>query len=115
MDFRKLSLAAAALVTLAPVLASANPEDAALSSCVRAFADKINTPGAATPTVKIAYPQKHAGSSVADYYARNFTFTMSARKSGAEVAQATCQASAHGEVLSLVTSPQSLVATLAAR
>jgi hypothetical protein len=117
MDFRKLSLAATALVALSPVLANAAPEDAALSACVRAFADKIMPAGADAPSVKVAYPQQHVASPILDYYARSFTFTMSAKniKTGAEFAQATCEANIHGEILTLSTKSDPSVTTLAAR
>jgi hypothetical protein len=108
MDFRKLALATTAttaIASLSPTLCAADPSDAALSACVKAFAAKITTPGAETPAVRIDYPQRHAVGSVMDYYARNYTFTMSARrvKSGAEFAQATCLADSRGVVISFDT------------
>ena len=116
MDFRSLALAASALVALSPAIASAAPEDAALSACVRAFADKITPAGASAPSVKVAYPQ-HVASPITDYYARSFTFTMSARntKTGNQFAQATCQANSHGDILAISTKTDSKAATLASR
>lgn len=117
MDFRKLALAAAVLVAFSPTLASAAPEDAALSACVRAFADKITPAGVSAPAVKVAYPQKHVPGPITDYYARSFTFTMSAKnkKTGNQFAQATCTANSRGDVLAISTKADSNAATLALR
>src|SRR5271154_1569886 len=106
MDLRTIALATAAVAALSPAISAANPTDTAMSACVQAFAAKITPPGTETPAVKVAYPQQHAAAAtVMDYYARNYSFTMSARKvkSGAEFAQATCLADARGVVLSFHT------------
>ena len=115
MHLRTLSLAAALLVGLSPAIALAAPEDAALSACVRAFADKITPAGASAPAVRVAYP--HAASPITDYYARSFIFTMSAKntKTGSQIAQATCKANTHGEILAISTKTDSAVAALASR
>ncbi len=117
MDFRKIALATAAIAALSPAISAANPTDAALSACVKAFAAKITTPGAELPAVKVDYRQREAASTVMDYYARNYSFTMSARKvqSGTEFAQATCLADDRGVVLSFHTKKVEDATKLAAR
>jgi hypothetical protein len=96
------TIATTTLAALSPAISVADPSDTALSACVKAFAAKITVPGAEPPAVKIDYPQRHSVGSVMDYYARNYTFTMTARKvkSGTEFAQATCLADSRGVVIS---------------
>jgi hypothetical protein len=118
MDFRTIALATAAVAALSPAISAANPSDTAMSACVQAFAAKITPAGTDSPTVKVEYKQQHdAASSVMDYYARNYSFTMSARKvkSGTEFAQATCLADASGVVLSFHTNNLDEVTKLASR
>jgi hypothetical protein len=118
MDFRKIAVATAAVAALSPAISAANPSDTAMSACVQAFAAKITQPGAETPAVKVDYkPQHAAASTVMDYYARNYSFTMSARKvkSGTEFAQATCLADSRGVVLSFHTKNAEDVTKLASR
>lgn len=117
MDFRKIALTTAAVAALSPAICAANPTDTAMSACVQAFAAKITTPGAESPAVKVDYKQHEAASPVMDYYARNYQFTMSARKvkSGTEFAHATCLADARGVVLSFHSKNVDEVTKLAAR
>ena len=117
MNIRKLSLAIVAIAATAPVVASASPEDAALNACAKAFATSIKTAGASAPTFKLHYDQQQAGSSIAGFYARNYTFAMQAkdRKTGTALASATCSADQRGEVLQLSSSSAAPEATLAAR
>lgn len=118
MDFRKVALTTAALAALSPAISAANPTDTAMSACVQAFAAKITVPGAESPAVKVDYKQQSApASTVMDYYARNYSFTMSARKvkSGTEFAQATCLADGRGVVLSFHTKKFEESTKLAAR
>lgn len=117
MDFRTIALATAAVAALSPAISAANPTDAAMSACVQAFAAKITVPGSETPAVRVNYAQHDAASPVLDYYARNFQFTMSARKvkSGTEFAQATCLADGRGVVLSFHTKNVDEVTKVASR
>jgi hypothetical protein len=117
MDFRKIAFATAAVAALSPAISAANPTDTAMSACVQAFAAKITTPGTETPAVKVDFKPSAAASSVMDYYGRNYSFTMSARKvkSGTEFAQATCLADARGVVLSFHSKNVDDVTKLASR
>jgi hypothetical protein len=117
MDFRKIAFATAAVAALSPAISAANTTDTAMSACVQAFAAKITTPGTETPAVKVDFKPSAAASSVMDYYARNYSFTMSARKvkSGTEFAQATCLADARGVVLSFHSKNVDDVTKLASR
>jgi hypothetical protein len=115
MNIRKLSLAILSIAAIAPVVASASPEDVALNACAKAFASSIAGTSSA-PAFKLNYDQSHGINSVAGFYVRNYSFTMQAqdRKTGAALASATCSADTRGEVLELV--PASATkATLAAR
>jgi len=115
MNIRKLSLAIVTVAALAPVVASASPEDAALNACAKAFAASIAAPGT-TPAYKVSYAHNIA-SPVTDYYARTYTFTMKAQnaKSGNSFASATCSADTKGEVLTLTASTPNEAITLASR
>ena len=117
MDFRTIALLTAAVAALSPAISAAHPSDTAMSACVQAFAAKITVPGTETPAVRVNYQQHEAASTVMDYYARNYQFTMSARKvkSGTEFAQATCLADARGVVLSFHTKIVDEVTKLASR
>jgi hypothetical protein len=117
MIIRKLSLAILTIAAIAPVVASASPEDVALNACAKAFASSI-AGGSSTPAFKLNYyDQKLANNSVAAFYARNFSFTLQAqdRKTGTALASATCSADTHGEVLALTPVIAASKATLAAR
>ncbi len=116
MMIRKLSLAILTIAAIAPVVASASPEDVALQACAKAFASSI-AGGSIAPAFKVNYyDQKQATNSVAGFYARNYSFTMQAqdRKTGTALASATCSADTHGEVLTLTPVTASKV-TLASR
>jgi hypothetical protein len=117
MIIRKLSLAILTIAVIAPVVASASPEDVALNACAKAFASSI-AGGSSVPAYKLNYyDQKQASNSVAGFYARNFSFTMQAqdRKTGTALASATCSADTHGEVLSLTPVAAVSKVTFAAR
>lgn len=118
MNIRKLSLAIVTIAAISPVVASASPEDTALNACTKAFANSIAAPGAATPAVKVNYAQRHFVSSVTDYYAHDYTFTLKAQnpKTGFVFASATCSADMHGEVVAFTaTAKPSEATTLASR
>jgi len=118
MNIRKISFAIVAIAAISPVVASASPEEAALNACAKAFASSIAAPGAAAPQFKLNYAQRRFASSVTDYYARNYTFTMKAQnpKTGTAFASATCLADMHGEVLQFTsTAKPTETTTLAAR
>jgi hypothetical protein len=118
MNIRKLSLVIVTIAAIAPVIASASPEDAALNACVKAFANTIAAPGAAAPAFKLSYAQRHFVSPVTEYYARNYTFTMKAQNSrtGTAFASATCSADTRGSVLEFTsTAKPAESTTLAAR
>ena len=115
MNIRKLSLAILSIAAIAPVVASASPEDVALNACAKAFASSISG-GSSAPAYKVKYfDQKQSSTSVAGFYVRNYSFTMQAqdRKTGTALASATCSADTHGEVLALT--PSVNAQTLAAR
>ncbi len=116
MMIRKLSLSILTVAAIAPVVASASPEDVALHACAKAFASSI-AGGSVVPAFKVNYyDQKQASNSVAAFYTRNYSFTMQAqdRKTGTALASATCSADTHGEVLTLTPVTAAKV-TLAAR
>src|ERR1700760_1193350 len=115
MNIRKLSLSILALAAIAPVVASASPEEKALNACAKAFASSI-APGASAPVYTLSYDQKREITTVAGFYVRNYSFTLQAqdRKTGAALATATCSADTRGEVLAL-TPASAPKATLAAR
>jgi hypothetical protein len=116
MNIRKLSLAILSIAAIAPVVASASPEDVALNACAKAFASTL-AGGSSAPTYKVKYfDQRQFNSSVAGFYVRNYSFTMQAqdRKSGTALASATCSADTRGEVLALTPSATAQT-TLAAR
>ena len=116
MNIRKLSLAIISIAAISPIVASATPEDAALNACAKAFTTSITTSGATAPAFKLNYAQRHS-SAVADYYARDYVFTMKAQnaKTGTAFASATCSADMHGNVLELTASSSTAAATLASR
>ncbi len=116
MNIRKLSLAIVTIAAIAPVVASASPEDVALNACAKAFATSIKPAGSSAPTFKLNYDQQHLNNSVAGFYVRNYTFTMQAqdRRTGTALASGTCSADNRGEVLEL-TSSATAGTTIAAR
>ena len=117
MNLRKLSLAILTIAAIAPVVASASPEDVALKACAKAFASSI-AGGSSAPAFKLNYEQKHVvDTTVAGFYVRNYSFTMQAqdRKTGTALATATCSADTRGEVLALAPAIATANTTLAAR
>jgi len=117
MNIRKFSLAIVSIAAIAPAVASASPEDAALNACAKAFASSLASGGSGAPTFKLNYDQQRASSSVASYFVRNYSFTMQAqdRKSGTALASATCSTDNRGRVIELTALPVAAGATLAAR
>jgi hypothetical protein len=118
MHIRKLPIAAALLVALAPIAANAGPESAALKTCTAAFASSLAAKGAESPSVKLNYRSSQPASAFAEYYTRDYTFFLKANdpKTGAALARATCSATTGGALLSLSATPLGIeTATLAAR
>jgi len=118
MQIHKLSIATALLVVLAPIAANAGPESAALKTCTAAFASSLAARGAESPAVKLNYRAAQPGSSLGEYYTRDYTFFLKANdpKTGAALARATCSATTGGTLLSLSATPLgNETATLAAR
>jgi hypothetical protein len=107
MSTRTLFLAAATLVALSPVIASASPERAALSSCVRAFAASLGAPGSTAPSVKVKLRGDQTATSMMDFYTREYTFELSANdpKTGLSVGRVSCEADSHGAVIALSALP----------
>jgi hypothetical protein len=116
MNIRKLSLVILSIAAIAPVVASASPENVALNACAKAFASSL-AGGSSAPTYQVNYvDQKQSNTTIVGFYVRNYSFTMQAqdRKSGTALASATCSADSRGEVLALTPSVTAQT-TLAAR
>lgn len=107
MHIRTQLILAASLVALIPAIASADAESAALKTCTAAFASSLAVKGAALPAVTLKYHAGQPGSSVAEYYTRDYTFFLKANdpKTGLPVARATCSATTGGTLLSLSAAP----------
>jgi hypothetical protein len=105
MNFRKIAFAAATIAALAPAIASASPEKAALNACARALASSLAAPGASAPTFKVDYRGNQDTGSVLQFYASEYTFYLRANddKTGRIVARASCTTDSHGEVIALTT------------
>jgi hypothetical protein len=110
-------LMTASLAALAPVISNAGPENAALKTCTAAFASSLSIQGTASPAVKLKYLAGPAASSFAEFYARDYTFTMKANdpKTGLALARATCSATTGGTLLSLSAIPTDTGKVLAAQ
>jgi hypothetical protein len=93
----------AAIVALAPALANASPERAALNACAAAFAAGLAAPGAAAPTFKVIDGGTRGVASVGDFFARDYTFYLYAnsQKTGLPIARASCSTNSRGAVVSL--------------
>jgi hypothetical protein len=105
MYLRKITLIAASVAALSPVLSHASAEQTALDSCSRAFAASLASPGAEPPAFKtVLRPDSDSGSVVSQFYAREYTFYLRAndRKSGLPIARATCSTDASGAVIAFV-------------
>jgi hypothetical protein len=115
MDFRRIAILTAAAAVFLPALSHADSQDKALNACARAFATKISALGS-DPQYRVTLPPL-VSSPVTDYYAREFTFTMTARgvKSGAPLGEATCSATTQGRILAISFKPATGEATLASR
>ncbi len=111
MDVRKLHLAAAAAIAaiaaIAPAVSNANPENAALNACARAFTSSIAAPGSAVRPYRLVYLGDHPQSALSSYYGHEYTFFLKARdpKSGATLARATCTTDMRGTTVALRTEP----------
>ncbi len=107
MNFRKIAFAAAtiAALALAPAIAGASPEKAALNACARALASSLASPGAAAPGFKVDYRGNQDTGSVLQFYASEYTFYLRANddKTGRIVARASCTTDSRGEVIALTT------------
>jgi hypothetical protein len=103
MKLRHLGLAAASLAALAPAIANASPEKAALNACARAFASSLAAPGTAVPAYKLAYRDDLYTGSVLEFYAREYSFELHANdlKTGLPIARANCSTNSRGAVVAL--------------
>jgi hypothetical protein len=101
MYLRKITLTAAAVAAFTPVLSQASPERAALTSCSRAFAANLASPGAAAPAFKVVLRGAADVGSVSQFFAREYTFYLRAndQKTGLPLARATCSTDASGTVV----------------
>jgi hypothetical protein len=118
MDFRKLSLTAAALAVFAPVIGNASPETEALNACARALATSLAAPGAAAPGFRVSYRSNLYSGSMLDFYTHAYTFELHAndQKTGLPIARASCSTDRRGDVVSLSPIPLDAVRpTLAAQ
>jgi hypothetical protein len=104
MNFRAFGLAAA-IAVLTPAICNASAERAALNACTRAFASSLASPGTAVPAFKVVYGGDRSAGSVTDFFTREYTFTMFARKTGLLIARASCSADTHGSVIALSSIP----------
>ncbi|MEP6548710.1 MAG: hypothetical protein ABJD53_14705 [Gammaproteobacteria bacterium] len=107
MDFRKISLLAAAIFALSPAISNASAEKDALNACAAAFAGSLAAPGAAAPSFKVIDGGTRHRGSVSDLWGRNFTFDLYAnnQKTGAPIARASCSTNTRGAVISLSSLP----------
>ena len=103
MNFCTISLAAAAIVALSPVIANASPEKDALNACAAAFATSLAAPGSAAPTFKVVDGGARYAASIGDFFARNYTFYLYAnsQKTGMQIASASCSTNSRGAVVAL--------------
>jgi hypothetical protein len=118
MNFRKISLAAAAVAALAPAVSNASSERAAMDACARAFASSLASPGATAPPYTVAYRSNQYVGSLNEFFAREYTFELFAnnKKSGLAIARASCTTNTHGAVVALTPIPlPAAQATLAAQ
>ncbi len=102
MTIRKLLLAAASIVAIAPAVSHASEENAALKACAQAFATSLAS-ASGTPTFKVKY-HTEAATALDDYYrAHEYTFNLQAHdpKTGSTLAHATCSVDASGAVVAL--------------
>jgi uncharacterized protein YfaQ (DUF2300 family) len=102
MNMRIVGIAALLAAAVSPSIATASPEQASLKACAGAFAARLSSHGVEAPKIKIASLNVDSGS-VAEFYAREFTFELTARdpRTGAAVARLTCSADRTGTVTSL--------------
>ncbi len=106
MKFRTIALTVAAVAALAPAISMASPEKAFAKACADAFATSMATPGTATPAYKLAFRGSFGGV-LADFYPRDYTFTMVANdaKTRLPIARARCSTNSHGAVIAMDTIP----------
>jgi hypothetical protein len=104
MYLRKIALIAASVAAFSPVISHATPEQTALTACSRAFAASLASPGEAAPTYKVVLRSDADMGSVSRVYAREYTFYLRAadRKSGLQLARATCSTDANGSVIAFL-------------
>jgi hypothetical protein len=105
MQSRHLAHIALIAAAFSPTLALAGPEQVSLVACAHAFAASMSAASTApAPRFKVAELNGDSGT-IASFYAREFTFDLTAHdpKTGAAVAKATCSASRDGTVTSLST------------
>src|SRR3974390_550606 len=100
MYLRKISLVAAAVGALAPVVSQASPEKDALNACSRAFAESLASPGAEPPASKGVLRSNSGVGTVSQYFVRSYSFYLHANdpKTGAAIARATCSTNSMGAV-----------------
>jgi hypothetical protein len=117
MKIRTIALAVATIAALSPAISNASPERASVKACASAFATSIAAPGAGAPAYKLAYHSSF-GSTLADFYATDYTFTLEAHdpKTGTAIARARCSTDSHGAVTAIAAIPLDVkAATLAAQ
>ncbi len=107
MNFRIISLSAAAIAALSPAISNASPEKEALNACAAAFAGSLAAPGAAVPTFKVIDGSAGNTGSVSDFWGHNYTFDLYAnsQKTGLPIARASCSTNTRGSVVSLSALP----------
>lgn len=103
MNFRRISLTAAAFAVFIPALSQAGPEREALKACAQAFASSLASPGAAVPAFKVNYRGNPSTGSMLEFYNREYTFDLHANdpKTGSAIARASCSTDIHGAVVTL--------------
>ena len=113
MNFRTFALAAT-IAVVAPALCNASPETTALNACARAFASSLASPGAAIPAFKVIYGDARSGTSVTEFFAREYSFDLRAnsRKTGLRIARANCATDARGSVIALSLIPSDVPESL---
>jgi hypothetical protein len=106
MTFSKSAAALIAIAALSPAISNASPERVSVKACAAAFAASLAAPGTKVPGYKLDY-RPTFGSSLADFYPSEFTFTLEARdpKTGLAIARASCSADSRGAVTAIAAIP----------
>jgi hypothetical protein len=103
MSNSKAALALAFAAALSPAICNASSDSVAFDACVSAFEKSIAVPGTPLPLYKVMHRGVDALSPIEQYFARTYTYDLTANdpKSGAALARARCSTDGRGVVISL--------------